>query len=1197
MKKKLFTTLFVIAGLLTAGTVKAADGDVAVINVSEDAFVQGGNSANTNFGADERLIVKNDVSASTRRLTYLKFVIPDNVTAEQIGKARLSLYLKGANTGISSVKWVIYYINDDSWKESEITFNNKPSLGYEIIQVPSISTPDENIQIRLTEAVKTEIGKDRILTIAIDGDVANQKGDATFYSKENTINTGFIPQLILSSDPDEIIPQPELLDLAIAESVISKVRADRLSRSKETLENNVDAYLPLQNANGSFSDIDYDAQSRSNWEPLKHLARLTDMGLAYTEADNKYFEDESLYNSILKGYEYWDGKWPNNTLNWFYNWIAHPRDLGLALIALYPGKKKIVEEPVFKNLTSKWRSTLGRPDTPVDPRTAGANKCDIAMHWIYRSCLTRNIEDMDFAVEQARIPISFTTGEGIQADWSYRQHGAQLYLAGYGLEFIQLVTRQSYYLVGTPYTLSGESLDILSQYVRNTYLKIIRGERLNYNVFGRSISRENSTSQLGAIPVFEMLKEIDTESAQEYDDAIKRIRKEVIPSYGLTPSQTHYYRGEYTLVVRPEFTFDVRMASNRMVRSEYDYYENRQGFFLTDGGTCVAVHGDEYGKTIPLWDWTKIPGTTAPALTTMVRADSYIFNGRSSYAGGVTDGLYGVTAFDMFNDQELYAYNDDIGTNGVPNPQNPRLPALDFGAKKAWFIFDKEIVCLGAGIYSGHDETLNTTIEQRRKVGDITISRNGNESVHGKENQSYEDLDWIHNDKVAYFFPFRGNIHVANETKTAKWSDINLSFAGDEPVVDDMFTVWINHGVKPAKENYGYIIVPNISSAEEARKYNSSNIEILANNDSLQAVYHKSLGIYGLAFYKAAGFKKNGLTVEADAGCVVLIKDVDKAETTIYIADPQKTGLPINLGIETPAVSGRRLITYDGLVNPHLGKTLEFKVNEETPVYQGRDIMLDRADWDIVTSIEGSSDDSVYGDDPRYIIDGDTRSAFLFVKPGKTYNGITTPEDHVPSFTIDMKEQQEIDFFIYRHRTYNNTSEYLRVNNVSFWGKNTDEEEFEPILENIPIAMDVNEIKVELPTKMNYRYVRLSINDWYRPSGSTIQIAEFNLGKKVLMDIPETIPPVTDIEEETTKDTKAAVLVYPNPVKQGETINIITQTNKSYEIEIRDILGKTVKRTNKLQIPTDGLPGNMYIIIIKDSKTGTIEGSAKIIIR
>ncbi len=259
--------------------------------------------------------------------------------------------------------------------------------------------------------------------------------------------------------------------------------------------------------------------------------------------------------------------------------------------------------------------------------------------------------------------------------------------------------------------------------------------------------------------------------------------------------------------------------------------------------------------------------------------------------------------------------------------------------------------------------------------------------------------------------------------------------------------------------------------------------------------------------------------------------------------------------------------------------------------------MLDRADWDIVTSIEGPSDDSVYGDDPRYIIDGNTRSAFLFVKPGKTYNGITTPEDHVPSFTIDMKEQQEINFFIYRHRTYNNTSEYLRVNNVSFWGKNTDEEEFESILENIPIAMDVNEIKVELPTKMNYRYVRLSINDWYRPSGSTIQIAEFNLGKKVLIDIPETIPPVTGIEKETTKDTKSAVLVHPNPVKQGETINLITQTNKSYEIEIRDILGKTVKRTNKLQISTDGLPGNMYIVIIKDSKTGTIEGSAKIIIR
>lgn len=763
---------------------------------------------------------------------------------------------------------------------------------------------------------------------AVDGE------DATFYSKENTTNTDFIPQLILSSEKNELLPEAELLDLAIAETVISKVRADRLSKSKKTLEDNVDSYLPMQNENGSFKDVNYNHQSRSNWKPLAHLARLTDMGLAYTEADNKYFEDESLYNSIIKGFEYWYTRWPYNKMNWWYNRIAHPRDLGLALIAVYPGKKKITEEPIFKSITSKWRSELGRPDIPNNPTTAGANKCDIAMQWIYRSCLTRNLEDMEFAVQQARIPISFTMGEGIQHDWSYRQHGAQLYIAGYGLEFIQLVTRQSYYLVGTPYTLSGESLEILSNYVRNTYLKTIRGQRLNYNVFGRSITRQNSTSQLRVIPVLEMLKEIDTTNAGEYDDAIKRIKKEVSASYGIKPSQTHYYRGEYTLLTRPEFTFDVRMASNRMVRSEYDYYENKRGFFLTDGGTSVTVHGEEYGTIIPLWDWTKIPGTTVPSLKTMVRADSYIFKGRSSYAGGVTDGLYGVTAFDMFNNQELYAYNDDIGTNGVPKAENPRLPALDFGAKKSWFIFDKEIVCLGTGIYSGHDEPINTTVEQRRKVDDITISRNGQQSVlSATGTQSYTDLDWIHNDKVAYFFPFKGNINVENERKTGKWSDVSLSFSNDSQVTEDMFTVWFNHGVKPANESYAYIIVPNTSSPEEAKNYKVSDIEILANNDSVQAVYNKRLGVYGLAFYKAGSFKKNGLAVESESGCVLLIKDADKSEATIYVADPQKTGIPISLGVEIPTLTGKRLITYEGPRDMHAGKTIEFKVNKETPAY------------------------------------------------------------------------------------------------------------------------------------------------------------------------------------------------------------------------------------------------------------------------
>lgn len=981
------------------------------------------------------------------------------------------------------------------------------------------------------------------------------------------------------------------LDKEIAEAIIKRIREDKLKRNKSSLEQNVVAYLAAYQADGSFDDINYAAQSRSNWEPMEHLYRLREMSIAYTEPDNVYYEDEELYNKIVKGYQLWYDKNLVCTMNWYYNRISHPHALGEGLIALYPGKKKITEESVFKQLTDRWANDLGHPDIPADATTAGANKSNIAMHWIYRSVLTQNEKDLAFAADRSFLQLAFTTGEGVQHDFSYRQHGAQLYLAGYGREFIQLATRQAYYLAGTPYALSGEKRDILSKYVRNTYLNIIRGNRLNYNIFGRSLTRENGTSETGLLSILEYLKAVDPDYTQVYTDAIKRIKKEEPASHAVTPFQKHYYRGEYTLHVRPEYTFDVRMASSRMVRSEYDINENREGFFLTDGGTCIAVDGEEYGTIIPLWDWRRIPGTTVPELTTMVRANSYIFNGRSNYAGGVSDGMYGVTAFDMVNNQELFAYNDDIGVGGTPNPQNPRLPALDFGAKKSWFMFDKEIVCLGAGIYSGHEEPINTTVNQCRKDGDIVLSVNGSETVVAQGVYAYENPDWVLNDKTAYFFPVKSNIHVRNETKTGKWSDVNNSFASSNEFTKNMFTLWIDHGVKPENEKYAYIIVPN-ASVEKARNYTSEHIEILANNDSIQAVYHKELDIYSFAFFRSASFRKGALALETNAGCLIMVKNANTEEVDVVVADPQKSGTPIKIGIETEKYTERRSIVYEVDESVHIGKSIEYKVNGNTPLSTGRDVLLDRSMWTITTSYEGPQDGTVYGDNPNYIIDGDLVSSFLFVKPGKELGGIKIPTDAVPYFTIDMQMPQEMTYFLYRHRTQGNTQASLRVSKASFLGKNNPEDEFETILEDVAIPTDINEVRIDFPEKKSFRYVRFVYREWNTATSNTIQVSEFNLGNSVLLSIPES----SSIDKALSPEINT--YLYPNPVKRGEIVRITSSVpEKIVNISIHDFLGKRLFVTDKTEIPTSRLQPGIYFIVIKGDASSNFNKTCKLIVK
>ena len=1203
MKQLFYLTLFVFCFFMPCALNAAED---VVINVSEDAYVQGGTSANDAKGVtdSEMLMIRNHAAPVNKKKVYLKFVIPDELTINQVQAAMISLHVSSCNAGIGAPTWNVYSASND-WSESSITWNNQPADGaisttYKIPNGFASIAAGYNILIDVTTLARMAVSTNqRTFSVQIFPSTTDLFDNVDIFSKENTADTQKIPQLILSS---EAIDDGKL-NIVYADSIIARVKRDRLAKSVTTIDRNVNGFLPnYKPSTGShpgyyFDDIDYTAQSRSNWIPLIHLERLREMGLAYTHIDSEFYGDDDFYNKIVEGYKYWYSRNVNNTQNWYYNRVAHPHRLGEAFIAVYGGIKDITKETVFKQLTDRWKDRYGHPDIPADATTAGANKTNIAMHWIYRSALTRNKEDLEFAVERAFLQLGFTTGEGLQHDYSYRQHGAQLYLAGYGREFIQLGVRQGSYLIGTPYPMPDESRTYLSNYIRDTYLKIIRGERLSYNIFGRSISRENSTSERGLIALLSFMSEIDPDYVQEYDDAIKRISKQEPASYNITPLHKYFYRGEYTLHIRPEYMFDVRMASSRMVRSEYDIYENTQGLFLTDGGTCIMVDGEEYGTIIPLWDWRRIPGTTVPELETMRRANSYIMNGRSAHAGGVTDGMYGVTSFEMINDQELYAYNDDTGWGGTPSPQNPRLPALDFGAKKSWFIFENEIVCLGASLYSGHDEVLTTTVNQCRRVGDVIASVRGEERIIGLGKENIRNPEWILNDKVAYFFPERSDVYIENKTETAKWSDVNLSFATDTPFEGHLFTAWIDHGVKPQDEKYAYIIVPN-ADLEKARNYSTNNVTILANNDSVQAVYHNELGIYGFTFFKSAGFRKGDLAIEVDAAAAIMIKDVDQDEVTLWVADPQKSGKAIGIGIETARYKERRSLVCETIASPHTGQSVELKLNESTPLSTGKAVNLDRSDWIITTSSVGPIDGTVGGNDPYNIIDGNLTSAFLFVKPGLTHEGVSVPSVEAggyPNFTIDMQQPKEMSFLVYRHRVSGNTGANLRVNKASFLGKDNEEDEFIPILTSVDVPTNIDEVKIDFPEKETYQYIRFQYEGWTVGSGNTMQVSEFNVGNTVMLNIEESeYTPNTNVD--IIPASQEYLSVYPNPLRKGDILSIKTSLDsKNITIEIFDVLGRQVKFGKQLTIDTNELNAGVYTLIAKEMQ-GTKTATTKIII-
>lgn len=497
--------------------------------------------------------------------------------------------------------------------------------------------------------------------------------------------------------------------------------------------------------------------------------------------------------------------------------------------------------------------------------------------------LEKNEADLKTALENAYSPIEYTVKEGFQHDNSYFQHGVQLYIGGYGDEILKGTTQVAMYTQGTRYALSTEKIRILSKFMRGTYYQTIRGQHMLFDVLGRGISRKDITDKSATALFAKRMIVLDPEHADEYKAIIARLKGEQPAESKLQPLHTHYFRGDYTLHVRPGYTFDVRMVSTRTMRCEYGNGENLKTYFLSDGCTNIVTQGNEYANILPVWNWCRIPGTTAPQLDTIpMAASDWQTKGTSTFAGGVSDSIYGVSA---------YAYMDNYA-------------GVNTGAKKAWFFFDNEVVCLGAGINSTSHAPIYTTINQcLLNDKNILVSQNKKQAIIKKGEFTYDSPDWALHNGIGYIFPQGGQIFLNNEQQAGSWYDINHT-ESKEMQHREVFTLGFDHGTTPHNATYAYIITPGITSARQMNAYNKKNpVEILVNTDSMQIVRHKKLNIWQMVFYRKGTFTHKEITVKVDKACTLMLKNIYQDNAELHIADPAQSQSCVKVDVCIPKVS------------------------------------------------------------------------------------------------------------------------------------------------------------------------------------------------------------------------------------------------------------------------------------------------------
>jgi len=623
---------------------------------------------------------------------------------------------------------------------------------------------------------------------------------------------------------------------------------------------------------GRFPEVSYEENCPITWPTTEHLGNLYTMVWQLGRGALRVEERSCLRTASLRALEHWLERDYQSRNNWWFNEMKVPQ--AMLQICLLLDERDLSGERRRKSL-----GIIKRAESRLDDDT-GANLIDRAARSLKRGVLEGDAQVIGRAAARAAKEIRIAEGEGVQADYSFHQHEAVLYNHGYGLTFLIGAVELANLVRGTRYDLSLDRIDVLSGLLLDGMQWMSRAEGVDMSAAGRGISRACDDAQhelpyttAAMRPLLRSMMNLDPVRAPALRAMLMRCRAN--PGKPLVGNR-HFWRSDYMAHHRKGFFFSIRMCSDRINRNDWPCNgEGLKCHHMADGCTFLMRTGREYRNIFPLWDWQRVPGSTIRTRTRL-SGDMHA-RGRRPFAGGVSDGLFGAAAYDLVHGS--------------------------LHARKAWFCFDDEVVCLGAGIRAPGPGAVATTLNQCWLRGPVRVGRGGDSEVLKSGAQDLAGVSWIRHDGVTYVFPEPVAVHLENEERSGTWSTINRAGSRD-PVSGRVFQLSLDHGTAPKGAAYAYAILPGSRRKE-------SRAEILANKPGLQAVRHKRPGITGIAFYAAGELAVPGLGRAAvDQPCLLLLREGDGG-LEVTAASPVISGerLTVLLG-DLPGVDAVRL-TFD----------------------------------------------------------------------------------------------------------------------------------------------------------------------------------------------------------------------------------------------------------------------------------------------
>jgi chondroitin AC lyase len=644
---------------------------------------------------------------------------------------------------------------------------------------------------------------------------------------------------------------------------------------------------------GTWPGIDYIDTSRTAFQHTEHLSNMLAMARAYKKEGSSYKGDKDLKKALFSALDFW---LKNDFIceNWWNNQIGTPNTMVSLLF--------ILDTELSSEQTDKMLAIAGRANLNASGARPSGDRIKIAGILAKATLFRRDVKMSEEVMKVIEGEIKFAsdeqdqisaegkrtgerilfagTGRGMQSDYSFHHRADRVNnTLSYGTGYADAFAEWAAIVEDTRYRFSDSSLKLLTDYYLDGICKQMIYSRIpDPGVMNRDISRRGSGGPLSTSTPERILLASDYRRA-ELEDVIKSRKGEPIKTQSFAKL---FWQTEHFVYQRPDFYTSVRMYSTRNMNMEQPYNgEGLTNHYRADGTNYISLTGNEYKDIAPVFDWRKIPGATILESETMPPENQIQKTGLTDFVGGVTDGIYGAVAFDFISPHDLVR------------------------AKKAWFFFDDEYLCMGTQIQSDNRENaVATTINQCSLDGDVTINGISGTSVMPSGNRKLEKINWIHHNSIGYFFPNKQSVNLFSQTASGTWFSINRqTTTSKEEIKKDVFKLWLDHGIRPTDGKYEYVVLP-ASEIKDVQKYAANPaINILSNTSELQAGSHNGLNIVYAVFYRAGMAKvADNLTIEIDSPGMVMIRHENEKISSITVSDPSRKlsilSLTINRKIE-----------------------------------------------------------------------------------------------------------------------------------------------------------------------------------------------------------------------------------------------------------------------------------------------------------